>query len=116
MPLTAFDEAFVDVTNMMAGHVHDIAKRKGWYDKERNPLELLCLIHSEISEACEAFRHGNPPSDQVPEFSHAEIELADAVIRILDMAAHYEWDIGGAIRCKIEFNQSRTKRHGGKVY
>jgi NTP pyrophosphatase (non-canonical NTP hydrolase) len=102
--------------NELAGYVHAMAIDKGWYDQPRNRLELLCLIHSEISEACEAIRHDNPSDEHCPEFSSAEIELADAIIRILDMAAYLKWDIEGALRAKIEYNATRSHRHGGKTY
>ena len=95
---------------------HDIAISKGWYEQPRAEPELLCLIHSEISECLEAVRDGNPPSSQCPGYSCAEVELADAVIRIADMAAHLGWDLGGAIDAKMAHNQTRPQRHGGKRY
>lgn len=94
--------------------------RKGWMKlgEPRNPLELLMLVNTELSEAAEAFRAGNPPCPRpgMEHFSHAEEELADAVIRIVQMAGEYGFDIGGAIMAKMEFNESRPERHGGKVY
>lgn len=113
--ITILDE-MEGTINELAGYVHAMAKNKGWYEKGRPDLELLCLIHSEISEACEGIRHGNPPDEHCPEFSSAEIELADAVIRILDMGAHKGWDIGGSLKAKIAYNEGRPHRHGGKVY
>lgn len=99
------------------GHdVHDLAVQKGWYDRGRSNPELLALIHSELSECLEGLRHDNPPDEHCPEFSSAEIELADAIIRILDMAEHNQWRIGEAVVAKHEFNKSRKRRHGGKRY
>lgn len=102
--------------NHMAYKVHDLAKTKGWYDQDRNNPELLALIHSELSEALEGLRHDNPPDEHCPEFTSAEIELADAVIRILDMAEFNGWDIAGAIVAKHKFNKTRPQRHGGKKF
>ena len=96
--------------------VHALAVEKGWYDNTRTEPELLCLIHSEVSECLEGIRHGNPPSDKVPMISQAEEELADVIIRVLDMAAHYGWDMEQAVCIKHGYNTTRAYRHGGKKY
>lgn len=80
-----------------------------------NDGEKIALMHSELSEALEGLRHGNPTSDKLGEpFSQAEEELADCIIRIFDLAEHRSWDIAGAILAKIEVNRGRPYRHGGK--
>jgi len=76
---------------------HGLARQSGWWTDlntgepmhgwppKRNVGELLCLVHSEISEAMEGHRKGLP-DDKLPHRSMLEVELADAVIRIFDMA------------------------------
>jgi NTP pyrophosphatase (non-canonical NTP hydrolase) len=98
--------------NDIQKHIHATAKSKGWWDKERNDGEMIALIHSELSEALEALRHGNPPDDKIPEFSGLEAELADAVIRIMDYAGGRGLDVAGALVKKIEFNETRERKHG----
>lgn len=102
--------------NYIGRHCHDMAVEKGWWDRDRHDAELIALIHSELSEALEGLRAGNPPDDKIPQFSSAEAELADAVIRIMDMAAVRGWNVGGAIAAKIAFNATRPHKHGGKVF
>ena len=92
------------------------AIRKGWLDvnKPREPLHLLMLVTTELAEAAEAFRHGNPPCERagMEHFSHAEEEVADAIIRLLQMSGEYGWDIDAAIAAKMAFNESRPHMHG----
>jgi NTP pyrophosphatase (non-canonical NTP hydrolase) len=84
----------------------------GEIEVERNIPEMLCLVHSEISEALEAIRRGNPADKHCPEFLNVEIELADALIRIAEMAHSQGWRIAEAIIAKHKYNTTRPKRHG----
>jgi NTP pyrophosphatase (non-canonical NTP hydrolase) len=96
--------------------VHAMAKDKGWWDDDRSDGELIALQHSELSEALEGLRMGNPASEKIPEYSSAEEELADVVIRIMDMCGARGWDLGGAIMAKIRYNAGRPHKHGGKKF
>lgn len=96
----------------------------GWW-ANRDPLIVpvkLCLIHSEISEAMEGHRKGQMDS-HLPHRPAIEVELADAVIRILDLAGGLRLDIEGAIMDKLEYNSKRADHKpenrmaaGGKKY
>lgn len=88
---------------------------KGWASKERRDGELIALITSELSECLEALRRNNPKSKKI-DISHAEEEMADAVIRIMDMAFAKGWNIPEAIFKKIEYNKTRPYKHGGKLF
>jgi len=100
----------------MQEQAYRITKSKGWCERERTDAELLCLVHSEVSEAVEALRHGNGPSDHIPEFSGMEEELADVVIRIMSMAGEKGWQVALALAEKMNFNRTRPKMHGGKLF
>ena len=104
---------------MQESHTTSVAK--GWWDNpNRNIGELLALVHSEISEALEAYRIQGESGlkdiwhnkDGKPE--GFTVELADTLIRIFDMCAAYELDLEDALKIKLEFNKSRSYRHGNK--
>lgn len=75
----------------------------------------ICLIHSEISEAVEAHRK-DLYDDKLPNRKGLEVEFADAVIRVFNLAAHLGLDIPGALIEKTHFNSNRPFMHGGKKF
>lgn len=109
-------DKFIDEWNDIALEAFKIDYKNGFWEKKREDGTLLALIHSEISEALEALRQGNPPDDKIPEFSGLEAELADAVIRIMIMGHARNLNIGEAIIAKMKYNKGRDYRHGGKKF
>jgi len=99
------------VINKLAQEVH-AANKKWWVDLEsgaplkRNKAEMMMLIVSEIAEAMEGHRK-NLPDDKLPHRSMEEVEMADALIRILDYCAGHGLDLGGAYVEKMQFNAIR---------
>jgi NTP pyrophosphatase (non-canonical NTP hydrolase) len=86
----------------------------GWYNDpvtgqpfERNFGEMIALIHSELSEALEAHRK-DTTSPKIAGYSGVEEELADAVLRICDLAGHLDLELAGAVLAKNEFNRTRA--------
>lgn len=66
----------------------------------------MALIHSEISEAFEGF-FNSAKDDHLPTREAAEVELADAFIRIMDLAEKMGFDLMSAINEKQEYNKTR---------
>lgn len=113
--------------NRLAEVCHGLSYAAGWWHdpKTGEPTgtvpEKIALIHSEISEALEADRK-SLMDDHLPDRPGIEVELADAVIRICDLAGALNLDLGGAVAAKLAYNQQRAdhKREaraaGGKAY
>ena len=108
--------SFVEQFNLIAKTVHSTAVQKGWWESKRNEAELIALMHSELSEALEAIREGNPSDNKIPEFSGVEAELADVIIRIMDMAEANNYRVAEAIIEKVNYNTTREYRHGKKLF
>ena len=114
--------------NECAKDCHEAAVKAGWWHdakgtkKDRNIGELLCLIHSEISEAMEGARKGLM-DNHLKHKSMMEVELADAIIRIFDLAESKGFKLGQTIYEKLEYNKSRPDhqiinrlKDGGKKF
>ena len=95
--------------------VHRTAVEHGWWDSPRSIGEVLMLLVTELSEAMEAYREGNPESEKIKGFSCMEEELADVIIRLLDLAGKEGFDIEAAVAAKMAYNEGRPYRHGGKI-
>jgi len=98
---------------------NDQVKAGWWSDLETgepanlNVGERLMLIVTEVSEAMEGARK-NLMDDKLPHRKMLEVELADAIIRILDLGGAARLDIGGALLEKLQYNRIRldhTKAH-----
>lgn len=116
--------------NELARQIHENAKSKGFYEGEKNAGEMLCLIHSEVSEALEADRKSKYATGTIETINSFiidemfvtdfkigvkdtfEDELADIMIRVMDLAAYKGIDLESHIKAKMRYNSMREHKHG----
>lgn len=111
-----FEEPLVQYVNMPLG-LNELAAdlhndmRKFWFDeegnrKDRNKGELIALMHSELSDLLEAERKGLM-DENIPGLPGNVSECVSAIIRLLDYAGAYEFDLDGALALKRAYNAVR---------
>ena len=104
--MAIIDELGAEIIAINAANGFPPSDPSWWDDKHKIPAHLA-LIHSEVSEALEAFREGD-----IENFGE---ELADVAIRLLSFASGLDIDLGTKIFEKMAANRERAFRHGGKV-
>jgi NTP pyrophosphatase (non-canonical NTP hydrolase) len=105
--------------------IYEINVANGWYDSERAFGDCIALLHTEVSEAYEAYRMWGTDdmTDDLQQFDETGTipkpegvgsEFADVFIRLLDTARRHGIDLEAEVMRKNAFNRTRGYRHGGK--
>lgn len=116
--------------NELSKEIYKRNIQKGFYEEEKNIAEMLCLIHSEVSEALECDRKEKhckslSCSDfivdkmfktdfEIEVKDTFEDELADIMIRVMDLAGYLNIDLEAHIQAKMRYNLLRPYKHGKK--
>lgn len=122
----AIEQAAPKDLNSYSNLCHEISANSGWWDDLEEVLQThglsikngqrvaawyratkLALIHSEASEALEGLRKGID-DDHLPHRSMFEVELADLLIRVFDLAGESGLDLEAAVQEKLAYNQQRA--------
>lgn len=109
--IQALEFDFLHSFRQLQAETYENAKAHGFQEQEENPLNVptkLALIMSEGAEALEAHRKGD--------LAELPFELADIVIRTMDLAESLDIDLAAAIISKQSMNLKRPMRHGNKRY
>lgn len=118
--------------NELAKTAHNLSIKKGYYDTPRKVSELLCLIHSEVSEALEADRRDRNTLIDIKELNETkdietfntsfknnvkdrfEDELADIILRVMDLAESKGINLEQHIEAKMRYNITRKRDYNVK--
>lgn len=113
-------ETWIAAIADMGSFCYGQAEAMGWHTTKRSTLERAMLVVTELAELSESARHQalQSPSEHIPEFTQAEEEWADVLVRVFD---HSPDDgvtptrLGQAFVAKLTFNRTRGYKHGGKT-
>lgn len=124
----AYKDTMINKIDDLMELCHSISAGCGWWQNNkghalfRNFGEVIALIHSELSEALEGDRK-QKQDDHLPQYTSVEVELADALIRIFDLAGAMDLRLGDAFVDKLVYNMNRSDHkienrmaEGGKKY
>lgn len=99
--------------NELARECHEDSISKGFWEGLK-PIDVniglmkLMLVTTEVAEAAEVLRDDNDHAWE----QHLEEELADIIIRVLDLAEAYQLNIYNGVRQKMAKNLERPMMHG----
>ena len=112
--LTPVESAFLEAWSDFAREVYDTAESKGWHEESSGNLYVeatkLALIGVEVSESIQKLREGNPLDEKI-QMPAVSVELADVIIRVMDLDIDMFYNLGRAVIAKARYNKTRPYKH-----
>lgn len=118
--------SLISALNSLSRLCHEASYRAGWWNCPDTGIPLteglssladltiatkFALIHSEVSEAMEGYRT-DAQDEKLPKRKAVEVELADVLVRVFDLAGALKLDLGGALFEKMAYNAQRADHKG----
>ena len=103
--MTEINNLIQEIRKINTNNGWNVLQTEEWANDYKIPA-ILALIHSEVSEALEAFRKRDKENFYE--------EIADITIRVFDLASGLPFDLEQEIKNKLEKNKQRGYKHGNK--
>ena len=111
-----YDSEFLTAYRRVAQRQYDVNASKGFWDDTPHPAITMAKMHSEISEALECLRFGNPPDKNIKKHGGVDVQLSDVLGILMGMEIGYGYKISESLLHKQQFNTTREPMHGGKEF
>jgi len=113
LPKSTLDLAELAI-NSLCEQIYAANVKAGWFrdpitrrNIKRDPMVMLMLIVTEVAEAAEGYRK-DKLDDHLIDRPAIEVELADVLVRVFELAGYLDLQLGKSFVRKILYNAQRA--------